>query len=297
MWALIAIPVRVHALICTVFISMASGACYRDAPLLLNLEVGEEGRWESASTWCNLGLWPSPSFKQACEALATKLGEAVGLSRGDVVLDCGVGYGDQCELWLSGFGVSRIVALEFSSHLADAARRRLLPLEAIAVHTCSATAIPSEVASAAAGCDAVVCLDCAYHFDTRETFLKQAGSLVRAGGVYGAIDILPTDVGWGIRLLAQAAIAAACNIPRANLYGMREYREALSGGGLELTRFESLSGRVFEPFAEHAAQQRKQLAKQLSWSEWAFLHAISAIMGVIGRYRLFDAVLVTAKKL
>ena len=277
---------------------MASST-YRDAPLLLNLERKEDGSYGLASTWCNLGHWPQSSFSEACQALARKLGTAVGLSAGDEVLDCGVGYADQCELWTSEYGVLRVVALELYTEHVEAARSRLRTRwlgSVVEVHAGSATALPAAVSAAAAGCDVVLCLDCAYHFDTREQFLQAAGGLLRHGGRFGAVDILPSDVGWGWRRVAQLGVAAACNIPFSNLYGVGEYRASLRRAGLEVTALETLSPQVFAPFAANAALQRQRLGSQLRWSEWGFLHAISAIMGFIARHRLFDAVLVTAER-
>ena len=53
-----------------------SSSTYRDAPLLLNLERKEDGSYDLASTWCNLGLWPQSTFSEACRALARRLGAA-----------------------------------------------------------------------------------------------------------------------------------------------------------------------------------------------------------------------------
>ncbi|KAL1504011.1 hypothetical protein AB1Y20_010426 [Prymnesium parvum] len=275
---------------------MASSQCYRDAPILLNLERREDASFHLASTWCNLGLWPRETFAEACRELALQLGRAVGLHASDVVLDVGVGYGDQCALWASEFGVDRVIAVELSAPLAAAAAARLQHLERSEVHTASATELPPPVVAAASGCDVVLCLDCAYHFDTRRHFVRHAAELLRRGGRFGAVDMLPCDVGWGWRWVAQRVVAAACNIPRANLCGVEEYRETLHRAGLEVTALTSLSARVFAPFAANATRQRRRLAGQLRWPEWVFLCSISFIMDRIARHRLFDAILVTAEK-
>lgn len=284
---------------------MASSTTYHAAPLLLNLEHAQDGSsFVLASTWCNLGLWPQPTFSEACRALARRLGTAAGLGPCDVVLDCGVGYGDQCELWVSEFGVQRVIALELSVEQVEAARLRLCEQQqrsqslspTIEIHAGSATAAPAEVVTAAFGCDVVLCLDCAYHFDTREKFFLTAVQMLRNGGRLGMVDMLPSEVGWGWRRLAQYAVAFVCNIPRSNLYSTQQYCETCRRAGLEVTTLETLSLRVFGPFAKNAARQRRLLAGQLRWSEWGFLHLISAMMGFIAKYRLFDAILVTAEK-
>ena len=278
-----------------------AGTAYRTAPLLLNLERDVAGKWSLASTWCNLGLWPQPSFREACSALARMLGTAVGLSASDAtVLDCGVGYGDQVALWSTEFGARHVIALEISQAHADAASERLsrqrLPGTA-EVHAASAVDMPTDVLSRAAGCDVVLCLDCAYHFDTRQRFISTAAALLRPGGRFGAVDMLPLDHGrWGWRRLAQLFVAAACGIPRANLHGPEEYAVQLRRAGLSEVTFSSVGAKVFGPFAANAVAQRDALGGSISWGEWGFLTAVGGLMGAIARYRLFDAVLVTATR-
>lgn len=276
-----------------------SEQAYRDAPLLLNLER-DRGAWVASSTWCNLGLWPQASFREACVALARLLGRAVALAPTDFVLDCGVGYGDQLELWCSEFGLRRLVALELSSKLVERARGRLTSLAdgcSVTVIAGSAAPMPAEALAAAAGCDAVLCLDCAYHFDTRASFLHSAAAVLRRGGRYGAVDMVPRHVAaWGWKPIAQRVVAAACGIPRANLHSAEAYIDALHAAGFEDVRLEPISERVFAPFALNAVEQRQRLHGVLSRGEWIFLWATAAVMRFIDRHRLFDAVLVTARR-
>ena len=274
-----------------------SSRAYRDAPLLLNLERDWRGAWHASSTWCNLGLWPHASFREACSALARLLGKAVGLAPTDLVLDCGVGYGDQLELWSAEFGVRRLIGLELSSRHVQRARSLCQSMASVSVHTGSAAPIPDAVAAAAAGCDVVLSLDCAYHFDTRARFLRSAAQTLRLGGRFGAIDILPCTVGsWGWKSLAQRAVALLCGIPRANLHDAQAYLDALEVAGFSEVSLEPISERVFAPFAQNAVEQRWALYAQLTWGEWAFLWATAAIMRFIARHRLFDMLLVTAKR-
>ena len=66
----LAADVDADVAVSTASIIMSVATTYEEAPLLLNLERDETtGEWALASTWCNLGLWPTDaeapcSFRQ-----------------------------------------------------------------------------------------------------------------------------------------------------------------------------------------------------------------------------------------
>lgn len=300
---------------------MKSASTYRSAPLLLNLEAVSGKGWQVVSTWCNLGLWPpSPeaaataTFKQACESLAMVIGHAASLASGDDVLDVGVGYADQTALWVHRFGVRRVVAIEPSAaHVAHAraVQKEGRLADAVELHVGSASSLP-ECCGAQSGAqfDAVLCLDCAYHFRTRASFLKTAGTLLRSGGRYAAADLIVADdkdhedgrrhntmSSWSRawRACARYVVALLCDIPLANLHGTAEYVSALDVAGLQVASIEKITDRVLAPFAAHADAQRRALrGQQLSFSEGCFLWIISALFAFVAKYELFDVVVVRA---
>ena len=282
-----------------------SSAAYAAAPLLLNLEPDGGGGWLRRATWCNLGLWEgeSSTYVAAAAALARRLGEAAALTAGDVLLDVGAGYADSTALWCREFAVHRVVGVEPQAAQV-AAGRALLEAAGLTerVELCvgSATALPSR-AAVLQPYDAVVCLDCAYHFATRARFLREAAAVLRRGGRYAAVDLVVPDEpsrrgSWGWRPLARMLVAAGCGIPRANLHGAAEYDAALRAAGFEHVAIDELTPRVFAPFAANARRQRARLAARLSWGEWAFLTAVGAIFSLVARGALFRCVVVSARR-
>jgi SAM-dependent methyltransferase len=279
-----------------------SGTAYERAPLLLNLELTADGSWRLASTWCNLGLWRNAiTFRSACADLARLLGHAADLSAGDEVLDVGVGYGDQVILWLNEFHVKRVVAVESSPTVAAAARAALVDRPAASVVHADACKLSSTaLTSAAASFDAVLCLDCAYHFSTRSSFVAAAMPLLRPAGRFAAIDLLPTDLrhNCGFGWLAQRLVALAVGIPWSNLYDQAAYATMLRDCGLVDVRIRPVDGMVFAPLATYAAEQKRRLraSGDLSWREGVLLSAVSALMGFVSRHRLFHLCVVTARR-
>ena len=314
---------------------------YRSAPLLLNLERDEAtGRSTLASTWCNLGLWPAQalgqqppasaitSFRHACAALAHAVGKAAKLAEGEAVLDVGVGYADQTAVWVEEFGVRRVVAFELSEEHVIAAREaqqqgRLPSKEVVELHVGSATtSLAAQMGPQAAdsGFDAVLCLDCAYHFRTRAAFLREAATRLRCGGRVAAADLtlgappaarhqatressrprheslIPLRLRRALKTMGQRAVAALCDIPSANLVTGAEYADALHAAGFQDVSVTPVTERVFAPFAAHVERQRATLRGQLRYGEAAFLWLIATLFTIIARYELFTFVLVSASK-
>lgn len=343
---------------------------YASAPLLLNLERADTGggsgsggdssggsspptAWHLGSRWCNLGLWPESAslaaetpFQSACAALATAVGDAAALRANDAVLDVGVGYAEQTALWVERYGVRRVVAIEPSRAHVEAARRAqrdgsLAGAGVVELLHGSASSLLTtihggdQVSSASASSfDAVVCLDCAYHFRTRASFLRDAAALLKpGGGRFAAADLIVADdeatdtsscsrssAGssavkssssgdvkissswwrrWWRRMWRAAArrlIAALCDIPGANLHGADEYVAALEAAGLQPTAIEPIGTRVLRPFSEHARRQRDALRASgaIGRGEWLALSLIGALFAFVARNRLFEMVLVSA---
>lgn len=279
-----------------------AGAAYERAPLLLNLELGADGFWRLASTWCNLGVWNNAnSFCVACADLARLLGHAAQLGASDEVLDVGVGYGDQVRLWLDEFGVKRVVAVESSPTVSAAASASLADYPAASVVHADACKLSSTaLTSAPSSFDAVLCLDCAYHFSTRASFVASAVPLLRPAGRFAAIDLLPTEVhhNWDPRWLAQRLVALAVGIPWNNLYDQVVYATMLRNSGLVDVRIRPVDGGVFAPLAAYATEQKRRLRSSgdLSWREGVLLSAVSALMGFVSRHRLFCLCVATARR-
>ncbi|OQR94067.1 methyltransferase [Achlya hypogyna] len=203
------------------------------------------------SSWINLGFWTRDdltsitSFPEACEMLALKLGRAVGLSANDVVLDAGIGRGDQCVLWAKHFGVAKVVGLDVTpTHLAgaDALVKSLDLSGTISVLEGSATSLDHLRNHAFTK---VVSCDAAYHFNTRATFVREAFEVLLPNGEIGVVDcaVAPELLTWkGFEQARLRAMCSMASIPFANLWTIDMFAEKFKATGFSDVKVTPLEG-------------------------------------------------------
>lgn len=219
------------------------------------------------TAWANLGLWSSGAdYRAAATALATRVGEAAGLSPETRLLDVGVGAGEQLVHWAEHFGVRRVTALEIVPEMAERARRRVAAAgltDRVEVRAGDGADLlraldppPADPRRPARGhrreggprFDAVVALDCAYHFDPREGFVGGAAAALRPGGRLALTDLV-VDRPPGPRLIRRARRAG---IPDGNLVGATEYCRRIAAAGFTEVRAVDLTGPVLVGFVRWA---------------------------------------------
>jgi erythromycin 3''-O-methyltransferase len=203
------------------------------------------------TTFINMGYWQNPddTLDDACEALAGKLAEHAGISKGDHVLDVGFGYGDQDFLWLQRHDPAKIVGLNVTPvHVRTAqkkAREQGLA-DRLDFREGSATAMDLPPNSF----DRVVALESAFHFLPRSRFFEQAYEVLRPGGVIATADIIPLD---SSAPMGKDPFASA--YADENWYEADEYEARLRAAGFTDIRLTSIRDHVFEPWVAYLAKK------------------------------------------
>jgi MPBQ/MSBQ methyltransferase len=136
------------------------------------------------SDFCNFGYWDAHTRdpRDACENLERKLLSFFPDFRG-AILDVGCGKGATTGFLLRHFPASRITGINISGKQLATCRGN--------VPECTFAAMDATcLGFAAESFDKIICVEAAFHFDTRKEFLKEARRVLRKGGQIVLSDIL-----------------------------------------------------------------------------------------------------------
>ncbi|MEM7158176.1 MAG: methyltransferase domain-containing protein [Myxococcota bacterium] len=214
--------------------------------------------------WCSVGLWPAPDgYGQACGQLVDRMLEQCRMDQVQHLLDVGCGRGNSTQRIASAYPHINIVGIDVTpEHVAIARERFRGRQEAVEFVNADATDL-SMVADSSQ--DIVFALECAFHFDTRKKFLREALRVLRPGGRAVLADICSERRSRALHKKAWPAIAAIANrisrglgVPVANIMDIDEYREMVASLGFSETSVVDINADTSEPFSRHALHCLKE---------------------------------------
>ncbi|UXA06952.1 class I SAM-dependent methyltransferase [Mycobacterium sp. SMC-2] len=214
---------------------------------------------ESKPLWLNLGYWKAArTYPDACVAMVELLGTRAGLEPGDRVLDVGVGFAEQDLVLLDCFKVSHITGIDITPVHVEKGRERVAGRglqKRIDIRSGSATAMefPDE------SFEKVLALECAFHFDTRDQFMREAFRVLKPGGTIALADMLPNP---GSKSGLTTVFGRKYgHIPKANYYDREEYPRRLAAAGFGDVLVESIREDVYPGMAKYMWQRVQEKKK------------------------------------
>jgi len=221
----------------------ASGILVYDA-----LELTPAVAYTPVGYW-NFGLWQPETrdATEACEALLACAAEWAELEAASLALDVGFGTGAQDLFFANRSGVA-IRGVNQSASQAALARERIAAAglsERVDLRRGEATRLEFPDAHF----DVVLCIEAAFHFDTRASFFAEAYRVLRPGGRLVLTDILPAARPHWSHGLFWHLFDRLFFVPRENRVSLETYREQLKACGFD-ARIEVVTDRVYVPFFE-----------------------------------------------
>lgn len=229
-------------------------------------ELVSTNAFSKTGLYLNLGYWKDArTIDEACVGMARLLADTAALNPADKVVDVGFGFGDQDMYWVDQFNVQKITGLNITPSQVALARKRVAErglTDRIELLEASATAMPLPDGAY----DKVLGLECAFHFDTREDFFREAMRVLRPGGRLVLADVIQNDPVEGrfagyMQRSTWNSFVTKYSVPRANSDSRKTYAEKLTAAGYTNVRVESIWEHVY-PGLHHYMKTEPEMLKR-----------------------------------
>jgi ubiquinone/menaquinone biosynthesis C-methylase UbiE len=182
------------------------------------------------SGYFNVGYWVDGArdLVAACNRMVDEFASKLS---GGIVLDVGCGLGAGTRRLAESFPGSVVAGVNISHWQLTQARARGVSAAVVA----DATMLPFGTGAV----DAVVAIESAEHFDTRETFFAEAYRVLRPGGIIALTDMLFHE---------GDSISDRMLLPRQRVSTIEEYESALRQTGFTGVTVRDITAQTWTPY-------------------------------------------------
>ena len=165
--------------------------------LLEKIREGDAEVIEAFGFHVHWGYWGNPAtadgsvadFAQAAEELSRRVCDAAKLKDGMRILEVGCGFGGNLASLCDRFSNLELVGLNIDDRQLARARELVQPRNNNKVEFVCADAC--EIPFADSSFDAVIAVECIFHFPSRDRFFKEAQRVLKYAGSLALSDLVP----------------------------------------------------------------------------------------------------------
>lgn len=202
----------------------------------------------------NMGYWKGiteinpEKIHIANQAMFRLVSEAVMFSEKDEkVVDIGCGFATNMKYCLDNHKISNMVGLNISPFQTDWGNL-FLKQEGLSAKAEVLLGSATDMPFADASIDRMISIEAAFHFDTREVFLKEVIRVLKQGGILSLADLIICKPKNPLQKLFVKSIMKTLYVPAKNVYDYEDYVILMQQCGLEILHIERLAKEVTIPF-------------------------------------------------
>lgn len=217
--------------------------------------------------YANYGYWTKPGMPidEACDNLTDLVARTAGIGPGDHVLEVGCGCGASAVYYTLQYQPAAVTGVDATEVRLEEARTFIAAnqlSEKIQVELGDATALRF----ADAAFHRVLAIECAFHFNTRRDFFREAARVLKPGGTLAMTDIIPkrgVDLTHYRATVHFPAISNGEYDVHENVYDADTYAAHLRTAGFTDLRIEPITEQTMRPFADHLEAVARRTGGQL----------------------------------
>ncbi|GAA5937994.1 class I SAM-dependent methyltransferase [Sporobolomyces koalae] len=258
------------------------------------------------SLWFNMGWWSQEAkeedFHEAAAALCRKVALAAGLDSNQRICEVGYGSGDSTLLLQREFSPKTYIGFTSLAAQHKIASQRMQGFASDNIDVRQGDAATALQGLAPESLDAVIAVDCAFHFNPRQAFFVDAATTLQPEGRIALTDLLLPST--RLSLLDSLFLRTICllaKLPFENLQTRTSYAQSLVEAGFEESSIEMLdiSEHVWPGFLRFVERRERELGPVLG-SAWKGLNMYASVVrwysGIGGGKQRLRFYLISAKK-